>query len=80
MKGRPPIITRDALALLWATDLRQVDIARAFGVRQQSVSFAAKVFGLPPRKRAPNKGSAPTSERRGLATPKGSGRMQAPHC
>jgi hypothetical protein len=59
MKGRAPIITRDALALLWATDLRQEDIARAFGVRQQNVSMAAKRFGLPMRKRAPNKCNGP---------------------
>ena len=59
MKGRAPIITRDALALLWATDLRQEDIARAFGVRQQCVSMAAKLFGLPMRKRAPNKRNGP---------------------
>ena len=55
MKGRAPIITRDALSVLWATQARQVDIARAFGVRQQNVSKAAQRFGLQPRKRAPNK-------------------------
>jgi hypothetical protein len=59
MKGRAPIITRDALAVLWATQARQVDIARAFGVRQQNVSMAAKRFGLLPRKRAPNKRNGP---------------------
>ena len=54
--GRKPVIDGALLAEMWLSNVSSHDIAHHFGVKQPSVSQAARKAGLPPRRGGPQMG------------------------